>query len=498
MSDNAIEINRLQYIIRETLKDKNLSNNIFSKQLLDLDELANNSTIGELEVELKLEKVSFEFRQSWLQYASKISSKYFRSPFYADSISLPNSKDIKYDYERVANTRSLDNRCMEHSKELRKWETDCTFFANGMSSIHIVLSQLFIYIRNNGTDIPKVSVAKGSYFETIALFRFLRRQGGFEVDYLEYENILNNISSGTTDIVFLEPVLCDLVQTVLDFNLLVEAIKNRDSSKLLFVIIDTSIVGSSFEMEFILNQIDTQENIVFIDVLSGLKLFQEGLEFTNVGFTKIYTLKGKYIRTLQKTSKNSIFKRSASDIKKQFGRLRKVYGVGLSLEQFHILDAMWFLNPDTSKKYMNTIHENNLFVAQELAKANGIFKDVFHPGLSTLSQLDWAKSPSVVLTFNEDDDNEENMELLKKIILFEIKKANITLYWGTSFGFRHHRFEIINFSNQAYESEKERHIVRLPIGYRKGYSLKYTLKIFLKIANHKTFLELKNNYINDI
>ena len=494
MNDNAVEINILQYIIEQTLKDKNISNNIFFKQLLDLEELKNNSSIGELEVELKLEKISFEFRQSWLRYASNESSAYFRSPFYADSISLPNSNDITYDYERVAHTKSLDERCMEHSKELEKWETDCTFFANGMSSIHVVLSQLFIYIRNNGTNIPKVSVAKGAYFETIALFRFLSRQGGFEVEYPEYEDILTKISSGTTDIVFLEPVLCDLVQTVLDFNLLIDAIKHRDSSKLLFIIIDSSIVGSSFEMEYILNQIDVQENIVFIDVLSGLKLFQEGLEFTNVGFTKIYTLKNKYIKRLMEI-KNSVFKRSANEIKIQLGRLRKVYGVGLSLEQFHILDAMWFLNPETSKNFMNTIHDNNLFVAKKLAESDGIFKDVFHPGLSTLSQLSWAKSPSIVLTFNEDDDNEENMKLLKKIILFEIKEANITLYWGTSFGFRHHRFEILHFHNQAYESEKERHVIRLPIGYRKGYSLKYTLGIFLKITNFKTFEKLKNHYI---
>ena len=491
MDNNLQEINKLIAIIEATVDDTSTSQKIFSQSLQKLDALKIDSSLNSLELELELEAVSINFRKLWLNYCTQNTSSHFRSPFYDESIQLVNSKSISYDYERVSSTKVLDNALLKHLPSLKQWDTDCTFFSSGMSAIHIVLSQLFIYIKQEDIDIPHVSVAKGSYFETIALFRFLKRQGGFDISYSSFEEILNNLKNNVSNIIFLEPVLCDLHQTTINFDLLIDACNQRDDTKLLFIVIDTSIVGLSFEISYILDKLILKNNIVFIDVSSGLKLYQEGLEFTNVGFSKIYTLKEDF-------ASNQSFTKDASEIKKQFGRLRKVYGVGLSLEQFSILDTQWFLNSKNSRQYMNTLHSNNHFIAKQIAKQQGIFKDVFHPQLSTSSHFRWAQSPFIILAFNENDDTQINMEFIKKVILHEAANSKITLYWGTSFGFRHHRFEILELFNEEYLSGKSRHVIRLCIGHRQGFSMERTLSIFLKLANFTSFEELNVHYKSKI
>jgi hypothetical protein len=96
------------------------------------------------------------------------------------------------------------------------------------------------------------------------------------------------------------------------------------------VILDTTLTGPTFPMSRMLEPLSGETAPVVINVRSGLKLDQAGLELVNVGILSVYT----HIAT-----RASLF----ADIAASLRHLRTVLGLGLTLDEISTLEAPWFL-----------------------------------------------------------------------------------------------------------------------------------------------------------
>jgi hypothetical protein len=386
-----------------------------------------------------------------------------------------------YIYERVIPPSRLEERCDKRYPKVPGWESRFCLFGSAMGALTILLQVLPRFLRKSGS-MPRWDACIG-YYETERLMRLHGGRGVYVRSYREPGEVYERVVSGKTDIMLLEPSMYDWNQTVLDPSDVVTAIQKRPQDRPLALVMDTTLLGSLFRMEDLLATIGPSCPLLAIEVRSGLKLDQEGLELSNAGIVRLFGREGK---------QDEIF--AVERWHRHMRSARKIFGNALSLDEMTLLDVPWFSDPERVDGYVARVLANNARLAESLAGTQGLFDRIAHPCLTESRTWQWGESPFVICHFHDKEDRQANRDLIEAVLFREIERRGLTVFLGSSFGFRHHRFEIVIPEGYERADKSSRSFLKVAMGARQGPSLEGFIGLLRDVGACKDFAALKARF----
>lgn len=407
----------------------------------------------EINSDRELDTVINLYRAKFFSQIHKSSNNIWKSPELNQVIKINGNKIDRFSYERNMELNYLESYI--DKKKLN--EVSSIITSSGMSSIYLTLITISS-IYNDQLNCYRFS----DYFETRMLGKVLSNTN------IEYKDIsyLYSDSLKNMNIVFIEPVSYTWSFPTFNFNKLLSLV-SENSDKQFVIVIDSTLIGDLNNYKYIIELFEKCSNIFIVEIRSLLKMDQFGLEFTNGGLIQCY-----------KNMNNLTFDNIS--ISKYMKELRTILGYGLSYESYLILSNNMIKENLVNNEYSNQVLNNNYNTFKNL-KNNKLFKNINYPTSSL-------KSPFIIFELNES--SKENYLFLSSLIYHLSNKEDISLYYGSSFGFRHHRFEII------IPNEKSKNIIfKLAVGYRRDKSYEKIIQLFNKISEY-SISELKEIYSN--
>lgn len=452
-----------------------------------VNELLGSTLADDLATERKLDELAMELRRQWLTLAHSIVAGVMKSPPVNQLPLLPVSQGNPFIYERVLGPRHAEHKLNEALPEIPGWQRETALFSSGLAAITAAITCLRSYKekyqRADGNTLRLDMF--GGYFETLRLIELMSTSDLCCEAHRNTDLLLDRFSSGTTDILFLELIAYDWTQTVLDPSRLLEALAARPAGSPWILLLDTTLLGPIFQLGPFLDALGERKPILVMEIRSGLKLDQVGLEFSNAGIIRTFTHNNLDTGRYPDAEQVSLALRSQ----------RKILGNALTFQQVAVLDAPWIFHPTLMSSHSRSVMDNNRRLALALSGITGLFTRINHPCLGPQRELSWAESPIVVMEFHASEDEKENRNLLLAVIAREVRRRKLIFHIGASFGFRHHRCEVIVDENvYAYTDGKPRSFFKVAMGARYGPSLEGIIDLLQKIAAFPDFSSLRAAY----
>lgn len=441
--------------------DKN-SQTILNEQIKELDELrkiAESLSLPENSFELSHkienkdlaynENVLHEFhnfiREEWQRKCFEHTYKQYKSPlFLGDSLIVNNTifnKEVNFTYERFIEDITLTDYVQNDNANYSSFSTLTT---SGMAAINLTLSYSLSFFSNDKIDI----LFSGAYYETIKLINNFHKM--HRINAIAYEDIQKN-NNEYFDIFFVEPIMADEKLTVSNIDRIIEIISETEKNNLKILILDTSYIGSTYNLNKLLHGLK-EMNVIIANIRSLVKLDQCGFEFCNAGLITWYI----------PTKFNKIF----NVIKKDFNAYRNSTGSNLSYYELCLLDSpVWY---NFSGKYSSTLLNNNREFINKIPKSSKWYTNIHYSDLE--SKLN---SPVIHLILKSNE--ERYYEALWKIIIKCSEKFNTNIMSRNSFGFRNLSVEYFKYDT---EFERGRRIFKISIGKMKGFNYHMLISIF--------------------
>ena len=208
---------------------------------------------------------------------------------------------------------------------------------------------------------------------------------------------------------------------------------------------------------------------VAIAVSSGLKLDQAGLELANVGIARVLVRDGA--------------RQSSAAIAGRLRQLRGLMATGLTLDELSALSAPWFLDRAYVDTYATAIFANNRLLAQSIGSDLAAFGPHCHPSQSAAG----ADAPFCALQLREA--SPARYRRLAEIVERQSERRGLLLTKGGSFGFRGHRFELIEPAPGQGDP-----FLRVAMGWRDGHSCRGLGELLGELADHQSFAALDRAY----
>lgn len=465
-----------------------------------------NPELETLQGENRLEALSLELRNLWLRYAHDNSAKLMMSPPHPEQKYLPDMTRIGYPYDRWLKPEILEQRLSDESAVPQGWSKTSVAFSSGMAAITSVL----LHHRASASRYwPGVGTRLGihwfgGYFEITRVLRLIcdsTFQGRHHADQATLNAV---VAKGLGDIVMIEPVAANLDLHVFDLDAFIHAWrqsittdKSDTPRRPRIIVIDSSLVADTFPVHRLCEELGAKElgpdgPALVIDVRSGLKLDQQGLELSNVGLVTIYA--HEHAR-FGKTGRIDL-----EDIADNLRLVRTSFGASLSGDEYAALSAPFFLNPASRTSHAQAVFANNAHFAAKvndvLRPDTGLIRSVIHPSLKASlkanKDIPWAVSPFVNITYSGAGEGIEGSDLTRKffntVLKLEARNRELTFQSGSSFGFRAHRFEMGFVRGHKYDS------LRVAIGARPGPSLDGVIDLFHHFASFDDMDALRAAY----
>lgn len=411
-------------------------------------------------IEEKLDDLSRYIRRKWITENNNHTSHFLKSP---EMLITPTTLlNTKYDftYERNLDTNTLERK-IEKNNQKSKWNNTSLAFSSGMAAINSLLNSLLSFYAPSENN-PLRMICFADYFESRGLIDVISRSF---LD-IEYTNS-NEIDINSYDIIYIEPTKYDWNLSSIDIDRMCSFSMETDNEKYKFIIIDSTLSRNSDSLDKLLDHFNKYPFLIVFEITSGLKLHQFGLEFCNFGYLNIYCRNDdNYIIDSQK-------------IKEYIKRIRTLMGSALSFEAVSLLDNPLIFNEHMTKEYIDTIFENNMNLRNNI-KLGGLFKEV-----------SFAEQGSPFVVFQMKNNNLAEYGYLMGIISEEVKKVGASIFMGSSFGFRHHRYETIIPNNKISKG-----LFKIAMGYRRGPSYNFILSLMKEISELNNFNELELKYPN--
>jgi len=249
------------------------------------------------------------------------------------------------------------------------------------------------------------------------------------------------------DVLLGEPVFCDGRFGVSDPRALPRACRA--------LLLDTTLAGPAVDLAPWFERFDGALVAVF---RSGLKLDQAGLELANVGIAQLFIRKG--------TSTTP-----ADDLR----RIRGLTGSGLTLDEVPALSAPWSLERSYLQNYTAPIFAHNAALGRSIGQASPLFEERSHPSLFTAG----AEAPFCAVRLRDGDDAAHRR--LLEVIDTEVERRGLSATRGGSFGFRGHRYELIEPGPADGVP-----FLRVALGFRGGPTLAGLIDLFRELAARPT------------
>jgi hypothetical protein len=349
--------------------------------------------------------------------------------------------------ERDLHPTYLEGRCARFFGEPPEgWTSDNILLSSGQSAMAAVLHALEGGLLI-GVNRKLSFVHLGAYFETgeiFSLFSSLLKPVGRGRD------AVNTISNLDADLFIIEPIFCDGEFGWVDVDQLLAQHKRNSRSRV--YIFDTTVTGTVYSVEKDLAKMRELEPPAVFRLLSGLKLFQGGLELSNVGVLTVFTPNDAAI--------------SAKQLGDRIRKIRTLLGLGLPFADVAVLEAPWFLDREYTNRYQRAVFGNNARLAKAVAADNRIFREAFHP--SVLSDCRGLRdAPYCVFRLNG----------IERVLQDEIRKRGILFESGGSFGFRGHRFDFVR------PDDGSEPFLRVALGRRSGWSCDQITTLISELAS---------------
>lgn len=440
----------------------------------------------DLATERQLEELAMDFRRQWIDLAHSVVAGEMRSPPLDRLPLLPVSPSVHHLYERILGPRAAQDKLKAVEPDVPGWKMEISLFDSGMAAITAAITVLRHkrekYCRVDGHALELDMF--GGYFETLILLELLNSSDLRCQTFRNLERVLDRFSRGETDVLFLELIAYDWKQTVIDPARLLEALAARPTDRPWVLMVDSTLLGPMFQLGPLLVACGARTPLLAMDIRSGLKLEQVGLEFSNVGI----------IKTLSPEGLDTDRYMDAEQFHESLVSARKRLGGGLSLSQVAILDAPWIFHPEWTLRHTQAVLDNNRRLAFALSGVRGLFAHVNHPCLSPQCELTWAESPIVVMEFHAGDDGKANAQFLLAVIAREVRRRRLVFHLGASFGFRHHRCEMVEPYGYAHPDGKAATFLKVAMGSRSGPGLDATIELMQELAGFPDFDALRFAY----
>ncbi len=423
--------------------------------------------------ERQLDQLASQLRELWLACAHRSSDRHFRSPLLAVDIPrLPSGEPMSYSYERNIQAVALERRITGNITPPTGWQAGHVAYSNGMAAIANVLQTYLNMVRPTSADPLRLGMW-GAYFETQVLLELLHGTA-FQPRIIATQGELCEATRrGTVDVLFIEPVRYDWEMETLDLTALLGAWRQRESGRPSVLIVDNTLVSTTWPSERFLVALATHPPDMVIELRSGLKLDQQGFELANVGVVSVYTC--------------GPAGPPAGEIAALLRKMRTITGCGLSMDALAALDAPFALARSWTEQHTRAVLLNNAIAATMLDRRPRLFSRIVHPSLTEEARPPWAQGPFVVCHLAED--TLDNHGLLLAVVEFEAQRRGLCLSRGSSFGFRSHRFETI-----IPRLSERRGLFKIAMGSRAGPSRDGVIQLFTEVAGFPDVTALRAAY----
>jgi len=405
-----------------------------SDDLEDLAALAERAEIDSRDmpsiVAGNLDEAALDLRRAWLAKAHRPADATLKSPCEGEVSQLPDGQSICFGYERELSARLLERRAPLCYQVPRGWQSVRILYRSGQAA----LSSLLHHVAQADTGLPLTLHHAGRYFETGALLDLWPRQVFMPGDG----------SASPVDVLIGEPVHCDG-----QFGL---SLPDRLPRARRALLLDTTMTGLRVDIAPWFERFEGSFAAIF---RSGLKLDQAGLELANVGIVQLFVRDGASMDLAATAA--------------ALERIRALTGTGLTLDELAALSAPWFLDRTYLDRYTGQVFENNAALARAIGTHSSLFDGRCHPSLLSPD----AMAPFCAFRLREGD-VAAHRRLLRHVEA-EIARRCLALAKGGSFGFRGHRFELI-------EPEPGRPFLRVAMGYRGGPERDRIIGFFRELA----------------
>lgn len=459
--DKGIRNEILQYQQDEVKDLQHISIGLNNNIEIEKFNLIENSDLDSLiENESKLEKIGDEIRGTYMLNTYKTTHTYYKSPANKKVIKTLNGNRINLDYERLITYREFENSIV--SEDIRNFSKFNIIYSSAMASIIAIINLIDKVFENKKVISGLVSAG---YYETIT---FLQNK----LSRISYQDMNNKYENyGQFDFYLIEPVKAKFSLETSDiYEIMTDISKFND--KLKFVIIDTSLQGNSFNLDSIIEKINSLDNIIIVNIRSGLKLDQEGMEISNFGIVTYYFSKSTKILL--------------ESIRLFLEKNRGIYDNSLSYHEVCLLDNNVFLK---NNSYSKLILGNTKKFTQLLGRYdNKLFKKMFYPNTDEYNYL----SPYVFLQFKDEKSNFSDYQLLLDIVYQEVLDIGLNANIRNSFGFR-------NISCEVFKLQDNKCVFKIAPGKLIGVRFYHILHLIDKISelNLQEFRKLRKNYVNN-
>jgi hypothetical protein len=381
------------------------------------------------EAELGFDQAARRLRAGWLRSVAAETARVLRSPTEREIVHLEHSRHDAYGYERDFQPESLEARCHGFFGPAPPgWTAAHVLFSSGQAALATIL--LHLAQRRPG----KLKVAHvGSYFETREL---VARACAPARDIAEAGCII------------VEPIACDGRFTTHDTPAIARNL-TRDQ----ILVADETLSAPMTRLPTILEQA-LAGGVVLMRLVSGLKLLQQGLELANVGIVSVFA---------QDAERAVSF---ADGLK----RCRTLTGAGLRFADALALEAPFFLDRDATQTYADRVLTHNAALAREVAARNRVFKPLGGAGFAG------AAVPYCAFELASGN-TAKALEALADHIEGESKARGLLIERGGSFGFRGHRFEVIE------PATGEPPFLRVALGARDDHSCRGIIELMAQLAD---------------
>lgn len=365
-----------------------------------------------------LDAAALDLRRAWLAKAHRPADATLKSPCDGEVSRLPDGQSICFGYERELSACLLERRAPLCHPVPRGWQSARILYRSGQAA----LSGLLHHLAQAEAELPLTLHHAGCYFETTSLLDLWPRQVFTPSDG----------SASYVDVLIGEPVHCDG-----QFGL---SLPDRLPLARRALVLDTTMTGLHLNIAPWFKRFEGSFAAVF---RSGLKLDQAGLELANVGIVQLFVRDGASLDLAATAA--------------ALERIRALTGTGLTLDELAALSAPWFLDRGYIDHYTAQVFENNAALARAIGTDSPLFDNRCHPSLLSPE----AVAPFCALELRVGD-AQTHRRLLRHVEA-EIARRGLALAKGGSFGFRAHRYELIE-----PEPEAGRPFLRVAMGYRGG------------------------------
>jgi hypothetical protein len=401
----------------------------------DLNELAVRIGLPEFSIRPKceddLEAAALALRRAWFERAHKPADATLKSPCAGTTARLPGGDTVRFGYERDLDASMLEERGVLDHPTPDGWTSSRVLCRSGQSTLSCLLH---LVTSTGAPDTPLTLHHAGRYFESKALVEVWPR------------HVFRHVSAAALEVDLLlgEPVFCDGRFGVSDPRALPRARRA--------LLLDTTLVGTAVDLSPWFDRFDGPLVAVF---RSGLKLDQAGLELANVGIAQLFVRDGARV--------------AAAD---SLRRIRGLTGSGLTLDEFAALSAPWFLDRTYLQHYTAAIFAHNAALGSALGRDSTVFEERSHPSLVSAG----AEAPFCALRLRGGDGTAHRR--LLEIVDAEVRRRGLRVTQGGSFGFRGHRYELIE-----PDHEDGLPFLRVALGFRGGRTLDGLIALFQELAS---------------